>query len=283
MSVTLNEWWPYIQGPYDESWGYIYGMAGVKWTREKQDALAAKYNSDPEKYADLKLSAQKGSKWIGNYVIDCSGMPYRAFSKCGVKIAHGSNSIWNGYLSRKGELTPSVIETLPKGAAVFTGTASKKPHIGTYDGNGFVIEAQGTNAGVVRSAITNSKWKYWGLYKDLDYGNTPEIKEPDATVKGYPTLRQGSKGDLVQAMQELLAKAGSSLAVDGIFGSGTRSAVVAFQKKNGLEADGIVGPKTWAKLLEVTEEKPEESEPASEKALTPEEKLDILWNWYLNL
>lgn len=36
--------------------------------------------------------------------------------------------------------------------------------------------------------------------------------------------------------------------VDGIYGSQTKAAVKAFQKKNGLAADGIVGPKTAAAL-----------------------------------
>jgi len=36
--------------------------------------------------------------------------------------------------------------------------------------------------------------------------------------------------------------------VDGIFGSKTKTAVLAFQNANGLGTDGIVGPLTWAKL-----------------------------------
>lgn len=258
MSVKMSEWWPYIQGPYDDKWGYIYGMAGVKWTREKQDALIAKYNSDPERYSDLKLSAEKGSKWIGNYVIDCSGMPYRAFNKCGVKIAHGSNSIWNSYLKTKGKLTPSVIDTLPKGAAVFTGTESKKPHIGTYDGDGFVIEAQGTNAGVVKSPVTLKKWTYWGLYKDLEYDGAP-AEEPDEPAAGYPTLRKGSKGEDVKRLQELLIGMGYDLGswgADGDYGKATEAAVRKFQQEHGLTADGIAGPKTWAALeAEETQER----------------------------
>lgn len=37
--------------------------------------------------------------------------------------------------------------------------------------------------------------------------------------------------------------------VDGKFGKNTEDAVVAFQKKNGLVADGIVGDNTWSALL----------------------------------
>lgn len=36
--------------------------------------------------------------------------------------------------------------------------------------------------------------------------------------------------------------------VDGIYGSKTKSAVISFQRKNGLTADGIVGPKTAAAM-----------------------------------
>lgn len=36
--------------------------------------------------------------------------------------------------------------------------------------------------------------------------------------------------------------------IDGIFGSATKKAVISFQKKNGLTADGIAGPKTLAAM-----------------------------------
>jgi peptidoglycan hydrolase-like protein with peptidoglycan-binding domain len=39
------------------------------------------------------------------------------------------------------------------------------------------------------------------------------------------------------------------VAVDGIFGAQTESAVRAFQHSAGVAADGIVGPQTWAKLI----------------------------------
>lgn len=40
--------------------------------------------------------------------------------------------------------------------------------------------------------------------------------------------------------------------VDGEFGQDTEEAVIAFQKKNGLVADGIVGDDTWSALLKMS-------------------------------
>lgn len=66
----------------------------------------------------------------------------------------------------------------------------------------------------------------------------------------YPgmLLRQGSRGPDVQTLQQRLSDLGQTLSVDGIFGPGTRAAVVAFQGQRGLSTDGIVGPATWAAL-----------------------------------
>ena len=62
-------------------------------------------------------------------------------------------------------------------------------------------------------------------------------------------LRQGSRGGEVKEVQRRLKQWGYySGAVDGIFGAGTRKAVIAFQKKNGLTADGVVGKATYRAL-----------------------------------
>lgn len=63
-----------------------------------------------------------------------------------------------------------------------------------------------------------------------------------------PTLRRGSRGDDVVALQSALVAAGYEIDVDGIFGAGTEEAVVQFQSDNDLDADGIVGRNTWAAL-----------------------------------
>ena len=62
-------------------------------------------------------------------------------------------------------------------------------------------------------------------------------------------LRQGSTGAEVKEVQRRLKQWGYYTgAVDGIFGAGTKKAVIAFQKKNGLTADGVVGKATYAAL-----------------------------------
>ena len=63
------------------------------------------------------------------------------------------------------------------------------------------------------------------------------------------TYRQGSTGEQVRIIQTKLKNWGYyDGAVDGIFGSGTAEAVQYFQRKNGLTADGIVGPATLKAL-----------------------------------
>lgn len=50
-------------------------------------------------------------------------------------------------------------------------------------------------------------------------------------------------------LQELLQKQGYSVSVSGVFDEKTRAAVVAFQKGNNLDADGIMGYRAWEALL----------------------------------
>ena len=67
-----------------------------------------------------------------------------------------------------------------------------------------------------------------------------------------PVLKKGAKESVVKGLQALLIGYGYDLGrtgIDGSFGSLTDSAVRKFQSRNGLETDGIVGKKTWSKLL----------------------------------
>ena len=77
------------------------------------------------------------------------------------------------------------------------------------------------------------------------------VREKAATdmVTPEPALHNGSQGEKVWKLQERLQALGYYTdAVDGQFGQGTRDAVIAFQKKNGLEADGYAGEETQSVL-----------------------------------
>jgi cell wall-associated NlpC family hydrolase len=60
----------------------------------------------------------------------------------------------------------------------------------------------------------------------------------------------------VAQVQQCLNRKGSRLTVDGDFGRLTEDAVKRFQGRVGLEADGVVGPKTWAALTHSVQSTP---------------------------
>ena len=78
----------------------------------------------------------------------------------------------------------------------------------------------------------------------------------ESIVQDLPTLAQGATGNDVRTAQGLLAARGHpaepgtpSLGIDGIFGPATDATVRSVQQGWGLMVDGVIGPKTWAKLL----------------------------------
>lgn len=79
------------------------------------------------------------------------------------------------------------------------------------------------------------------------------------------TVKYGSRGEDVIALQNALNAAGYTVDVDGIFGKKTKSAVERYQKEHGLSVDGIVGENTWKML---------QSDSATE-APEPEEALHL--------
>lgn len=258
------------------AWGYIWGQYGQMWTQAKQAAkvqyMVSKYGSGWKSDAAAKsdnyyYSAYYGGQWVGHNVADCSGLFRWAIEKLGGKISHSSNRIWQSYCSSRGELENGKRKDgkeLKIGTAVFvhkSGTTNRS-HIGLYVGDGRVIEAQGTKAGVVESRITDKKWIEWGELSMIDYSGevqpTPEpdpVPDPIPDPSEKPTIRKGSTGAYVTLLQTQLIQRGYPLpryGADGKFGDETAATLKEFQRDNGLEADGVCGPRTW-KAFEDTE------------------------------
>ena len=75
-------------------------------------------------------------------------------------------------------------------------------------------------------------------------GDTPTTRY----VLGSRVLRKGMLGTDVRSLQILLRRRGYKIRADGDFGRLTHRAVKRFQKRYGLKGDGVVGPRTMAKL-----------------------------------
>lgn len=151
-----------VQALYDdcammlrEKWGYIFGTAGILWTVKRQAA------------ATNEMTRRYGSKWIGHKVTDCSGVMVYIWHQFGLTIPHGSSSmVRQGYIVDCGS-TPH-----PGWAALADPTPDTPDnnHIGIVQADGItVVEAKGTQSGVVTSKVTDSKWTKFGRFRDVDY------------------------------------------------------------------------------------------------------------------
>jgi peptidoglycan hydrolase-like protein with peptidoglycan-binding domain len=126
---------------------------------------------------------------------------------------------------------------------------------------------KGSKGDAVRLAQTNLKARYYdpgpvdGLFgpktdKAVRYYQLDRNLVGDGVVGPRtwarldpPTVRQGSKGQAVTLLQQLLTDYGYHPGViDGDFGPNTEKAVKDFQTDYGLTVDGIVGPQTWAAI-----------------------------------
>ena len=104
-----------------------------------------------------------------------------------------------------------------------------------------VLKFQKDNGLQADGIVGNSSWAA------LRAASKPATNPTSVNI--LPTLLPGSKGGAVSQAQQLLkAKGYYQGRLDGDFGAGTRDAIAAFQRANGLTVDGKVGEKTWQKL-----------------------------------
>ncbi|MYY03665.1 MULTISPECIES: peptidoglycan-binding protein [unclassified Streptomyces] len=91
----------------------------------------------------------------------------------------------------------------------------------------------------------------WNRYMELVGGtDTGGGSRDGLSFDTYTTQRTGSAGPQVKALQLLLNEQGYPAGdADGSFGPATAGAVTSFQAARGLEADGVVGARTWTALL----------------------------------
>ena len=221
--------------------GGTFSVSGtVKWVDDTTGADLAN---------DTAVEANKLYKWV-----------FTPSDSTNYESINGSIKLWNKSTSSGGYYyapTAAVVPDMPMLYRGCTGDAVKTLQdklnaLGYNSGNVDGIFGAKTYAAVTAFQKANSLGVdgivgklTWGKL----YGVSPAMPVETTTVVGRPMVSYGSRGDAVRKLQELLNALGYDCgSVDGIFGSKTKAAVLAFQKANGLGVDGIVGPLTWAKL-----------------------------------
>ena len=114
----------------------------------------------------------------------------------------------------------------------------------------FLTGSYGTDKATVWQVNTDGKI-VWKQARRLTQDDILRLMAEVSPTAGYPTLKQGDKGPMVERVQVLLQAAGFDPGpVDGIYGTRTKAAAAAWQRTVGLVADGIIGPASWPKLME---------------------------------
>lgn len=225
--------------PETVGWPYVFGAWGEMCTpSNRKKRVRDDHPTIKSSCPALNGGSCSECKWgIGVRMYDCRGFTRWLVQQVGLDIigggATGQYNDANNWM-RRGEIAemPDVV------CCVFRKKDNKMEHTGMHIGGGRVIHC---SKNVQDSGM--SGWTHYAIPKGL----YREDEIPKSTVRR--TLRRGSQGDDVAELQEMLNARGYDCGkVDGIFGKGTEAAVKAFQKANGLDADGVVGRKTWAAL-----------------------------------
>ena len=244
-----------------------YGW-GCIFSKITQSSVENKFNQYKDWYASHSavknaLTSLAAKTDEVNYAVDCSGL-IKTYTMGGIgNVSYSGSKDYsaNSYYANSPE--KGDISSMPEiiGLAVHM-----DGHIGIYVGNGEVIESTPNTrfatqshggGGVCKTKLTDRKWKHWLKVPGIVYTDDATVtKKPveETTNQSKPinntaVLKEGCKGDDVTQLQKnLLALGFDPKGVDGTFGHHTKEAVIAFQKKNGLKPDGIVGPNTRKKM-----------------------------------
>lgn len=139
------------------------------------------------------------------------------------------------------------VQTRLQSLGYYAGTIDGKYGSGTVSA---MQEFQRRNGLVVDGKAGSNT--YAKLFSDSAVGAETTTPTPMPTGSTIPTrtLQSGSSGEDVKLVQNRLKALGYySGTVDGSFGSGTVTALKAFQLTNNLTSDGIAGSGTYAKLF----------------------------------
>lgn len=189
---------------------------------------------------------------------DCSGLQAAGLSVLGV--VGPPNLSWTQarwcYDAGRGTNFDTFVRT--PGAWAFMGANQGRDgygddgHVACSNGDGTTTETPAWGAyghAVGHGNAYGRNWSGFGLCPDVTFSGAPSGTGTQTGANCTPTIRRGSTGLPVKIVQQILNRSmNAHLQEDGQFGPATDGAVRTFQKRAGLEVDGIVGPQTWSAL-----------------------------------
>lgn len=240
---------------------YIMGATAVRCTPKYRRSLAEGRSAE---YADKiyaacpVLSGEQTScddcQYEDALSFDCAQLSKFTAAAGGVALPSGSNSQW----TKVGWAIQGEIATLPMDVVCFVfhhnDQTGRKSHVGIYLGDGTVVDARGHASGVLHKDVALYPWTHYAIPIEIAREAGMDMSDrPTYAEMRRDTIRKGANGNAVAELQGLLNDWNPALLlkVDGKFGTATHAAVILFQQKHGLIADGIVGPNTWCMLLQL--------------------------------
>jgi putative chitinase len=201
-------------------------------------AIAERYASQPDKQAAIANRIYANRMGNGD---EASGDGFRY---CGRGLIQLTGK--NNYTLFAASIE-TALEEIPEYLGTFEGAVQSACWF--WDMNNLNKEA---DAGDIKLMTRKINGGYIGLEDRIKhyehalhiFGGHVEHAASDKPTGVYETIKKGSRGSTVKALQEKLG-----LSADGSFGPGTEQALMEWQSENGLIPDGIAGPATLQKLL----------------------------------
>ena len=249
---------------------------------EKFAVGALQMNEKAEKIVELAKERVGHCRYVlgalGDYdkdgvqQFDCRGFTWWLLNKVGIEISKvGATTQYNTVKDWEERGLTKDMPNLVTPVFMYRESDGRMAHTGMHIGDGVIIHCT-SNGGVKYGDLSNRSWTNYAIPKGL---YTPEEIERARGRELVRTLKQGCSGDDVKQLQETLNKLGFNCGtVDGIFGSKTKTAVMAFQSAYGLKADGIVGEQTRTALQKAAG-KEEEIPDDPETDLPPVDTVEI--------
>lgn len=166
---------------YNDGWGYVWGTYGLILTQDSFENLCEVYPDNVENHHDFIQE-----NWVGRRTADCAGLikGYLWFNPESHQIEYGSN----GFTDRDADTlyndstVNGTIDTIPEtpGLGVW-----HEGHVGIYIGDGWVIQASGTETGVVKTKLEGSSFTNWFEIPGITYGSDEEeeVTEEEETAE----------------------------------------------------------------------------------------------------